>query len=271
MRARRRFGQHFLHPVWIARVIKAAGFEAGDRVVEIGPGRGALTAPLAAAVAELVAVEIDRDLVADLQRRLPDRVRLIQGDFLDVTAETLFGDAGGGPWRVIGNLPYNVSSPILFRLLEVARSTGRLLDATLMLQREVAERIASPPGTKAYGTLSIMVQLEADVEALLTLPPVAFRPAPQVRSTVVRLTFRPPRVDVGNRREFAVLLRSMFSLRRKMLGNALQPIAAARGRDAMAVLRAAGVDSARRPETLDLHELARIAAVLGAADSPGVV
>jgi 16S rRNA (adenine1518-N6/adenine1519-N6)-dimethyltransferase len=271
MRARRRFGQHFLRPGWIGRVIESAGFAPADRVVEIGPGRGALTVPLANRVAELVAVEIDRDLAADLRSQLPDRVRVIQGDFLEVSAEALFGDARSGRWRVIGNLPYNVSSPILFRLLEVARSTGRLVDATLMLQREVAERIASPPGTREYGTLSILVQLEADVDALLALPPAAFRPAPRVQSTVVRLRFRPPRVEVGDRRQFAVLLRSMFSLRRKMLGNALQPAAAARGWDAIAVLRAAGVEATRRPETLDLDELARIATALGAAGSPGVV
>jgi len=271
MRPRRRFGQHFLQPAWTARVLEAAGLGRGDRVVEIGPGRGALTVPLSRTVAELVAVEIDRGLVAELRQRLPDRVRLIEGDFLGMDADALLGTEDADSWRVIGNLPYNVSSPILFRLLALARSTGRLRDATLMLQREVAERVASPPGRRQYGTLSIMAQLDADVDALLTLPPGAFRPAPKVWSAVVRLRFRPPRVDVGDRRGFEVMLRSLFSQRRKMLGNSLQPIARSRGLDAGTLLGSSGIDPARRAETLHLEELARIAAALGASAPSGVV
>jgi 16S rRNA (adenine1518-N6/adenine1519-N6)-dimethyltransferase len=271
MRPRRRFGQHFLQPGWTPRVIDAMAFGPGDRVLEIGPGRGALTRPLAGCVASLVAVEIDRDLAADLRRRLGERVRVIEGDFLDMSADTLFGAADSGAWRVVGNLPYNVSTPILFRLLELARSDRRLLDGTLMLQREVAERVASPPGTRQYGVLSIMVQLEADIDVLLTLPPGAFRPAPKVWSTVIRLRFRPPAVDVGDRRRFEGLLRAVFSQRRKMLGNSLQPLAASRTLDAGVILRDTGVDPARRPETLNLQELARIAQALDARTPPGVV
>ncbi len=204
MKARRRFGQHFLDASWSSRVLEAAAFAPGDHVIEIGPGRGALTVPLAGAVAALTAVEIDRDLVPGLRGRLPAHARVIQGDFLDVPAEVLFEDGSAEPWRVIGNLPYNVSSPILFRLLELARPGGRLRDATLMLQREVAERVASPPGTRRYGALSIMVQLDADVEPLLTLPPGAFRPAPEVWSSVIRLRFRPPKVAVTRPAPFRV-------------------------------------------------------------------
>lgn len=271
MRARRRFGQHFLDASWSSRVIEAAAFAPTDQVIEIGPGRGALTVPLAGAVAALTAVEIDRDLVPLLRSRLPPHVRVIQGDFLDMEAGGLFEGGSPAPWRVIGNLPYNVSSPILFRLLDLARTSGRLRDATLMLQREVAERVGSPPGTKAYGALSILVQLDADVEPLLALPPGAFRPAPQVWSAVIRLHFRAPRVQVGDRRRFEALVRSLFSRRRKMLANALQPAAASRQARAPDVLRDAGIDPSRRPETLHLDELARLADVLGAAPGAGVI
>jgi 16S rRNA (adenine1518-N6/adenine1519-N6)-dimethyltransferase len=271
VKARRRFGQHFLHASWASRVLEAAAFAPGDQVIEIGPGRGALTVPLAGAVEGLTAVELDRDLVPLLRGRLPARVRVIQGDFLDVPAEALFEGGSPEPWRVIGNLPYNVSSPILFRLIELARSTARLRDATLMLQREVAERVASPPGTRQYGALSILVQLDADVEPLLTLPPGAFRPAPKVWSAVIRLRFRPSTVTVGDRLRFESMVRSLFSQRRKMLANALQSAASSRGMDAAAVLRAARIDAARRPETLHLEELARLADILDAGNPAGVI
>ena len=140
-----------------------------------------------------------------------------------------------------------------------------------MLQREVAERVASPPGTRQYGALSIMVQLEADVEPMLTLPPGAFRPPPEVWSSVIRLHFRPPKVEVLDRRRFETMVRSLFSQRRKMLANSLQPAASSRGKRAADVLLEAGVDPARRPETLHLEELARIAHVLDAGDAAGVV
>jgi 16S rRNA (adenine1518-N6/adenine1519-N6)-dimethyltransferase len=271
VRARRRFGQHFLDASWSSRVLKAAAFGPDDQVIEIGPGRGAITMPLAATVRALTAVEIDRDLVSVLRARLPSHVRVIEGDFLHIASEELFEGGTGLAWRVVGNLPYNVSSPILFRLLEIARSSGRLRDATLMLQREVADRLASPPGTREYGALSIMVQLDADVERLLTLPPGAFRPAPEVWSSIVRLHFRAPKVDVGDRRRFESLVRSLFSQRRKMLGNSAQPAAASRGKRAPDVLRAAAIDPRRRPETLHLEELARLADVLDAGAEPGVV
>ena len=271
MNPRRRFGQHFLDGAWAARVLEAAAFAPTDHVIEIGPGRGALTVQLAGTVTALTAVEIDRDLVPVLRGRLPRHARVIEGDFLDVPADRLFEGDPDARWRVIGNLPYNVSTPILFRLLELAQTGGRLRDATLMLQREVADRVASPPGTRQYGALSIMVQLDADVEALLTLPPGAFRPPPKVWSSVIRLHFRPPSVAVRDRRRFEALVRSLFSQRRKMLGNALQPAASARGTIASDALRVAGIDPRRRPETLHLEELARLADVLDAGLTPAVV
>jgi len=271
VRARRRFGQHFLDASWASRVLEAAAFAPSDHVIEIGPGRGALTIPLSRAVAALTAVELDRDLVPPLRRHLPAHARVIQADFLAVPPAQLFEGDAAAVWRFVGNLPYNVSSPILFHLLDLAKSTGRVRDATLMLQREVADRVASPPGSRQYGALSILVQLDADVEPLLTLPPGAFRPAPEVWSRVIRLHFRPPKVAVADRRQFESLVRALFSQRRKMLSNSLRAVASSRGTEADAVLREAGLDPARRPETLHLEELARLADILAAPGRSGVV
>jgi len=163
---------------------------------------------------------------------------------------------------VVGNLPYNISSPILFQLLEVAARTQGLTDATLMLQKEVADRLAAPVGTGEYGVLTLQTGLHADVTRLLTLPPGAFRPAPKVSSAVVRLAFHPPRVPLPDPRLFSRVVRTVFQQRRKMLSNALQPVAEALGQSAAAVLTAADVDPRRRPETLTLTDLSRIVAEL---------
>jgi len=271
MKPRRRFGQHFLEAAWATRLLDAAGLSPADDVIEIGPGRGALTLSLASRVASVTAVEIDRDLAAALRHRVPSNVRIVEGDFLDVALDAFLCPSESGRVRIVGNLPYNVSTPILFKLLDLARTTGRLQDATLMLQREVAERIASAPGSKAYGVLSIHVQLDAAITTLLTLPPGAFRPPPEVWSQVLRLTFRPPTVDVPDRRLFEVLVRSLFAQRRKTILNTLRPLATSRGLDAASVLRVAGLDPGRRPETLHLSELAGLADALGPADEPSVV
>jgi 16S rRNA (adenine1518-N6/adenine1519-N6)-dimethyltransferase len=152
MRAKKRLGQHFLQPEWAHKLIEAIAPAQDDRFLEIGPGPGALTLRLAPLVAHVTAIEIDPDMLAALAPRVPDNVTLLEADVLDVDLATL-----PRPVRVAGNLPYNVSSPILFRLLDTHRIHGGLIDATLMLQREVAERIVSGPGTKDYGVLSILV------------------------------------------------------------------------------------------------------------------
>jgi 16S rRNA (adenine1518-N6/adenine1519-N6)-dimethyltransferase len=159
----------------------------------------------------------------------------------------------------------------VFRLLELHRDARAFRDATIMLQREVADRIAARPGSKVYGVLSIAVQMEADVTGLLSLPPGAFRPAPEVFSSVVRLTFRPPAVDLADRQVFDGMVRAVFTHRRKTLANALKGPAHALGLEPADVLRAAGVAPGRRPETLDLPELAAIANHLAAGRSPSVV
>ena len=161
--------------------------------------------------------------------------------------------------RVVGNLPYNISSPILFRLLDLAATTGGLSDATLMLQREVADRLTARVGTGDYGVLTILTAVHADVKRVLALPPGAFRPQPRVQSAVVRLSFRPPTVAIPDHAAFVRMVRSMFTQRRKTLLNALKPFAAERSADAGAALEAAGIDPKRRPETLTMAELAELA------------
>jgi 16S rRNA (adenine1518-N6/adenine1519-N6)-dimethyltransferase len=254
--ARKKLGQHFLVPAWADRLVEAIGPRAEDRFLEIGPGPGALTFRLAPRVAHLTAVEVDPRMIAELTPAVPANVTLVQGDILEFDPGPL---AREGPLRVAGNLPYNVSSPLLFHLIRAYRETSGIIDATLMLQREVAERLQAAPGTGDYGVLTISVQLHADVQPLLTLPPGAFRPAPKVHSSVVRLTFRPPQVPVTDEVVFEAMVRSMFTQRRKVLGNALVRFAESRVRDAADVLTAAGIDSRRRPETLQLEELSRLA------------
>ena len=257
-RARKRFGQHFLEPAWVEKLIAAIGVSADDTFLEVGPGRGALTLALAPRVAGIVAVEIDRDLAAALPSRMPPNVRIVQGDFLRTDIEEVL-HATALPVRVVGNLPYNVASPILFRLLHAAQHGKRFRDATLMLQKEVADRLCAVAGQDGYGGLAIQVSLLADVDRLLTLPPGAFRPAPKVMSTVVRLRFREPMAEVGDPAAFERMVRGLFLQRRKTLLNALRPIADSQGQVAAQVIELAGLDPSRRPETLTVPEMARVA------------
>jgi 16S rRNA (adenine1518-N6/adenine1519-N6)-dimethyltransferase len=256
-RARKRFGQHFLEPAWVARLIDAVAPSRDETFIEIGPGRGALTAPLAERAGCVIAVELDRDLAAALTSRVPSNVHVVQADFLTVDLPGLIRHQRA-PIRVVGNLPYNVASPILFRLLHGAED-GRLVgDAALMLQREVADRLLAEPGEADYGAMSIQVQLLADVDRVLNLPPGAFRPPPKVHSSVVRLRFRPPRVDVGDRAVFERVVRGLFLQRRKTLANALKPVAASFGQPAPEILERSQLDGGRRPQTLSLDDIARL-------------
>jgi 16S rRNA (adenine1518-N6/adenine1519-N6)-dimethyltransferase len=263
VKARKRFGQHFLEPAWVVKVVDAVAPLPTDRIIEIGPGRAALTEPLAARVERLLAVEVDRDLAAALTARQLPNVTVVTADVLDVDVGDLarreLDATPDRKARVVGNLPYNISSPILFRLLDAASTTSVLKDATLMLQKEVADRLIAEPGTGEYGVLSILTALGASVTRVLTLPPGAFRPMPKVQSAVVRLTFRAPAVAVADDKVLVQLVRSVFTQRRKTLSNALANFAASRGRDAKQALAAAGIDPSRRPETLQLVEFARLA------------
>ncbi len=256
-RARKRFGQHFLEPAWVARLIAALAPSADDTFLEIGPGRGALTLPLAERAGRVIAVELDRDLAASLANRVPANVRIIQSDFLEVNLPLLL-EGERTPVRVVGNLPYNVASPILFQVLAGAEDGRLLREATLMLQREVADRLLAEPGGPDYGAMSIQVQLRADVERVLNLPPGAFRPPPKVHSAVVRLHLRPPGVDIGSAEVFERVVRGLFLQRRKTLANALKPVAASFGRSPSDLLERARLDGGRRPETLSVEDVARL-------------
>ncbi len=242
-----------------ARIADAVPAEAADRVVEIGPGRGALTGPLLERGFRVLAIELDRELAAGLRERwdAEDSLELVEADALEVMLPPA---AAGEPLWVVGNLPYAITSPLLFHVLDQVGQAG-IAGMVFMIQREVADRVAARPGTRDYGVLSILVQLHASVERVLSLPPGAFRPPPRVHSAVVRLTFGPPAVTIRDQAMFDALVRSVFMQRRKQLANALAPFAASHGLDAGRVLAGAGLDAARRPETLQLAELARLADV----------
>jgi 16S rRNA (adenine1518-N6/adenine1519-N6)-dimethyltransferase len=260
IRARKRFGQNFLEPAWVDKVIRAIDPKADETFIEIGPGHGALLRPLAARAKQVIAYEIDRDLAAELRATAPSNVTIVEGNVLDVlTAESLIPNPQS--LRVAGNLPYNVASAIMFRLVELHEAGVPLLDATLMLQREVADRLVAGPGSKEYGVLSILIQHRADVETVLKLPAGAFRPPPKVLSSLVRLRFREPRPAVRDAAMFERIVHAVFTRRRKTMANALlaledgRPVAL-RPADALA---AAGLDGSRRPETLSIAEFAHLA------------
>ncbi len=262
-RARKRFGQHFLERAWIEKVIRAIGPQPTDVFLEIGPGPGGLTRPLAAASSRVVGVEIDRDLAAALETSAPPNLSVVEGDFLAITPEALRSHmfpegTTAQPVRVAGNLPYNAASPILFRLLEMHEASP-LVDATVMLQREVADRLLAPVGSKDYGVLTILVGRLARIDRLLDLPPGAFRPPPRVRSTVVRLTFHPSDPPVRDGAAFTALVRAIFTRRRKTIANALLAYPPVERADIAEVLRGAGIEPRRRPGTLTKDELARLA------------
>jgi 16S rRNA (adenine1518-N6/adenine1519-N6)-dimethyltransferase len=250
MRARKRFAQHFLEPAWGRKVVELIAPREDEFFLEIGPGRGALTTALSESAATVVAVEIDRDLTAHLRDGLPPNVGLVEGDVLEVDLAQLFPPRAIHPTiRVVGNLPYNITSPILFRLVDLWRRTRRLSDATLMVQFEVSDRILAAPGGRDYGPLAIGLRLWSDATRLLVLPPGAFRPAPRVRSALVQFRFREPTVLLDDEATFDRMVRALFTRRRKTLANALEPFARSRGRAARDVLDNARIDASRRPET----------------------
>jgi 16S rRNA (adenine1518-N6/adenine1519-N6)-dimethyltransferase len=279
-RAKRRFGQHFLESSWAQKVVTAIEPAPGDVFVEVGPGTGALTFPLAATGAPILAIELDRDLASRLAARVPGNVSVLSGDFLKMDwlpflsglePQRLPGglDPPRRRFRAVGNLPYNLSSPILFHLIDLHRhQRAFFVDATVMLQREVADRLVAKPGTKAYGALSVLAQMHARIDRRLDLPPGAFRPPPKVYSSVVRITFVPAQADVPDERAFDGLVKALFSQRRKTLANALKRYNSRLG---PAVLQESGFDGRRRPETLQVTEIARLAQLFATANRPPVV
>ena len=256
MRSRKRFGQHFLEPAWADKLVAAVAATPDDTFLEIGLGRGALTSRLAPQAKQIIAVEIDREL-ADAVASYPPNVRIVEGDALEMDLASLVA-AVLGPVRVVGNLPYNVSTPILFAVLDGADEGRRFADATLMLQKEVVDRLVSGPGSGTYGTLAVQAGLVSEATRLLTLPPGAFRPPPKVTSAVVRLRFRPATVDVGDRKAFARVVRGVFLQRRKTVANALKPVARSFGVSALELLAKTGLDGSKRPEELTIEEFSRL-------------
>ncbi len=251
-RPRKRFGQHFLHERGIIqRIVSAFDPKPSDHVVEIGPGEGVLTRELASKVAKLDVIEIDRDLIERLRQSLPETVTIHNADALKFDFCTLA--PSHGKLRVIGNLPYNISTPLLFHLLDQAHCVGDML---FMLQREVVDRMAAAPGGKDYGRLSVMLQWGAKVEKLFNVSPGAFRPPPKVDSSIVRLVpHAVPPVQVNDPQRFAAIVKSAFGQRRKVLRNTLKGLVTPETMERL------GIDPGRRAETLSLSEFAELANV----------
>jgi 16S rRNA (adenine1518-N6/adenine1519-N6)-dimethyltransferase len=248
----RRLGQHFLRAASVEKLVRAIGPRPDETFLEIGPGDGALTLPLAERAHRVVAVELDSRLAAKLRERAPANVTIVDGDALKVDLATLVPHGG----RVVGNLPYYVSSPLMRRLLDLH---SHVRDLHVMLQDEVARRIASPPGPKEYGIFSVLFALWADVEVVLRFPPAAFSPPPKVDSAVLRVRFlETPRADPGDFEAFERLVQRAFARRRRTLENNLQDSYA----NLKENLRLLNIAGSRRAETLSVVEFARLSAAL---------
>jgi 16S rRNA (adenine1518-N6/adenine1519-N6)-dimethyltransferase len=243
-------GQNFLFdPSILSRIVGSADVGSDDLIVEIGPGPGKLTRMLAERAGRVVAIEIDDKLYEKLKGELAgfSNIELIRGDALKYHYEDL------PEFKVVANIPYYITTPLIFRLLDVK---GKLKSMTLAVQKEVAERIVAKPGTKAYGVLSLVVQYHAEPSLRFLIPKEAFRPVPKVDSAIVILRILDkPSVGVGNEKLFFRIIKTAFSQRRKMLSNSLKSVR----QDVKEWLIRAGIDPHRRPETLNIEEFARLA------------
>ena len=253
---RKSLGQHFLtDPRILDRIADAVALAPDETVVEIGPGRGSLTDALLRRAGRVVAIEIDRKLVELLRARYANEPRLtiIEGDVLEAN----LGELAGGAYALAGNVPYYITTPILFQALRQPRA----LRSVLLVQREVAARMAAPPGADDYGALSVNVQAVANVELLFRIPAGAFNPPPRVDSAVVRVTPRAdPVVPAGMEERFRTFVQAAFALRRKQMRRVVRTIAERSAADAEAALAVCGIDPDARPETLgaeQFHALGR--------------
>lgn len=258
MRAKKALGQNFLvDGNVLANIVKAAGISPEDMVLEVGPGRGALTTRLAEAAARVVAVEYDRDLVPLLRNELGgyQSLEIINADILRLDLQEALGYSAGDKWKVVANLPYNISSQILFRFIEERAMFSELL---LMLQKEVGDRLLAPPSCKDYGVLTVFCRLYFDVERVMSVKPASFRPVPKVDSAVLRFrVLGKPRVDVGDEMLFRRVVKASFAQRRKTLLNCLKGLDAPGAEAGLRrVLEGAGIDPRRRGETLSLEDFA---------------
>ncbi len=254
-RARKRFGQNFLHDQGIiARIVKAILPRPGQTLVEIGPGQGAITGPVLEAGGNLTAIEIDRDLAAILRQKFGSNpgFHLVEMDVLKFDFSSLSKQPDS--LRILGNLPYNISTPLLFHLLQHHELVH---DMVFMLQLEVVERLAAAPNTEHYGRLSVMAQYHCQVELLFKVPPGAFVPRPKVDSAIVRLTpHRPLPFPVIDYACFSMVVRTAFNQRRKTIRNTLKGIIT------LEQLASLGIDNSLRPENLGLNDYVRIANLL---------
>ena len=250
---KKRLGQHFLTDRhYIGRIVNAIAPKAGELMVEIGPGPGAITEPLIAALGHLHVVEIDRALAAALRERFDEnRITVHDSDALEFDFNQVLGKVAGSRFRVAGNLPYNISTPLLFHLAGYAE---HIIDGTFMLQKEVVDRMVAAPDSDAYGRLSVMLQYRFAMKRLFDVPPGAFYPPPKVDSAIVRMVPLPadrPRAKSDKR--LAEIVTAGFGQRRKTLSNTLKPFMPA------TAIEAQGIDPKRRAETLSLAEFMRLA------------
>jgi 16S rRNA (adenine1518-N6/adenine1519-N6)-dimethyltransferase len=250
---RRRLGQHFLYdPSILKRIIEAAMLSPEDTAVEIGPGHGRLTAMIAERVGRVIAIEIDRVLCESLRTTFSrfGNVEIVGGDALEYPYVTL------GEFKVVANIPYSITTPLLFRLLE---ERGHLLSVTLTIQREVAKRIVAAPGSKEYGILSIMLQYYGKPRIVFYVPKGAFRPVPKVDSAVIHIeVYKKPPLDIVDEELFFKVVRTSFAKRRKTLVNALKYVS----EDIRETLLKAGIEPDRRAETVSMSEFAIISDLL---------
>ncbi|MFZ9039901.1 MAG: 16S rRNA (adenine(1518)-N(6)/adenine(1519)-N(6))-dimethyltransferase RsmA [Gammaproteobacteria bacterium] len=253
-RARKRFGQHFLHDRNIIdRILRAIAPQAGDNILEIGPGQGALTYPLLQRCDRLTAIELDRDLVPILEQRAPafGQLEVINADILEFELSSI---ASTRKFRLVGNLPYNISTPLMFHLLE---SADLIEDMHFMVQKEVAQRIVAVPGDSSYGRLSVMLQCRCLCQYLFDVAPTCFRPPPKVDSAVIRLLpLKPPKYAIGDSASFARIVQTAFSQRRKTISNSLKSLL-----DRETII-ACGIDPGLRAENLEIADFAKLSRAL---------
>jgi 16S rRNA (adenine1518-N6/adenine1519-N6)-dimethyltransferase len=256
MRAKKSLGQNFLQDESVVeRIVNALELNPSDTVIEIGPGRGALTEKLIEQAGKIIAVEFDRDMIAVLRARFDDRLRLVEGNVLDVEFSTLAERA-----KLVGNLPYNISSPIMQRLI-IQR--GIFTSLVLMLQREVVDRITAKPGASDRGYMTVLAEAAFEIERLFDVPPTAFRPVPKVWSAVIRLK---PKVNgIADSSAFRDLISLSFAAKRKTILNNLKP----RIPNAADLLITAKVDPSRRAETLTLDEWFSLTEIISSTKEPG--
>jgi len=255
-RTRKRFGQHFLvDPSTISQIVAAIAPRDGDTLVEIGPGQGAITIPLSRYRCDLHAIEFDRDLIPGLERRFADQSHVVvhEADALQFDYASL-----GTRLRIVGNLPYNISTPLIFRLIEFRR---HIFDLHFMLQKEVVDRMAATPGNKKYGRLTVMLGSFMEIVPLFDVPPGAFQPPPKVTSSVVRMRPKPEgEILINDPATLSALVAQAFSQRRKTLRNALK------GTLTEVDMESAGIDPGSRAEQVPVETWIELANALGAAN-----